>query len=175
MKATLGFLQPAVLASGPAPSSSVSSLVPMRTLDAVTGYRLGGVARRVIDGAKNLVAFVDENRDLARRAGVETIAVELSGILAAGRLHSVLDAAEDASDGRLHISEEGMGYLSRSERLLAEANRSLVRVLGRPIMSEGSHGLGQARPSATAAPVAVLIGLGALGLGILLAVLLSRD
>jgi hypothetical protein len=101
------------------------------TLDPNAGRELFRVCTFVVDGAKELLDFVDGNREVARQAGVETIAIELSGILEGGQLERILDALEHSlSKGRaVQVTLDGLAKLRRAEGLLAEAGSNKSRYL----------------------------------------------
>lgn len=110
--------------------------------------RLLGVARKTWASTEVLIGLVDSDREAARDAGVETIAIELSS--ERERLGDVLDALEDAArHGKsADISNEGLGCLRRAEKLGAEAMSSLQRFAPRSVA--GLSGL--AGPSVPALP-----------------------
>lgn len=91
------------------------------------------VCQAVIDQAKELLAFVDGNRGLAKQAGIETIAIELSGILEGGGLDRILASLEHSAlkDRAAEITLDGLSRLRRAETLLAEANNNISRFTGR--------------------------------------------
>lgn len=91
--------------------------------------KLLGVARHAMNAGYALIEFVDFNRDLARQTGVETIAIELSGMIDGGKLESVADTLHDATlaGQGTKLSEEGLGNLRRAERLLSDAAANLKR------------------------------------------------
>jgi len=101
------------------------------TLDPNAGRELFRVCTFVVDGAKERLDFVDGNREVARQAGVETIAIELSGILEGGQLERILDALEHSlSKGRaVQVTLDGLAKLRRAEGLLAEAGSNKSRYL----------------------------------------------
>jgi hypothetical protein len=108
---------------------------PQLILDAIdylNTKKLLGLSKYVMQGGRALVEFVDYNRSVARQAGIETIAVELSGIIDSGRIQTVYDALHEAafSGKESQLSREGLTYLRRSERLLAEATSNLMRFSG---------------------------------------------
>lgn len=152
---------------------------PQLILDAIdylNTKKLVSLSRYVIQGSRALIDFVDYNRPMARQAGVETIAVELSGIIDSGRIQTVYDSLqESALKGReSKLSREGLTYLRRSERLLAEATSNLVRyagvVPGRSL--NGTFSLKGAESSDF--PTALVIIGAILAIAILLAILLKK-
>lgn len=113
--------------------------------------RLLGVARKTWASTEVLIGLVDSDREAAREAGVETIAIELSS--ERERLGDVLDALEDAAKhGKsTDLSGEGLACLRRAEKLGAEAMSSLQRFAPRSVL--GLSGLsGLSGPSVPALP-----------------------
>lgn len=98
------------------------------TFDEGKAKDLLGVARTALDNAQAVFEFADANRQTARMAGIETIAVEIAALLQGERLERVLDALENsASKGKpVQLSGDGLGLLRRLERLGAEAGRNLA-------------------------------------------------
>lgn len=99
----------------------------LRELDFVHSKRLLGVARHAMNAGYALIEFVDFNREVARQTGIETIAIELSGLVDSGKLESVADTLHDSTmrGNGARLSEEGLGNLRRAERLLADAAANL--------------------------------------------------
>lgn len=99
----------------------------LRTLGRDDSRALLEVAKKVHSGLGVLIDFVDNHRDTARDAGVETVAIELGA--ERKHLESILDTLEEseqaASDAK--ISLEGLDLLRRSEKLLAEASANINR------------------------------------------------
>jgi hypothetical protein len=87
-----------------------------------------GVARTSLDNAQAILEFTDANRQTARQAGIETIAVEIAALLQGERLERVLDALETSASREkpVQLSGDGLGVLRRLERLAAEAGRNLA-------------------------------------------------
>lgn len=83
------------------------------------------VLRRIVSAAEDLVAFVDEHRDLARQAGIESVVIEITVILSWSRLERVVDALEKSAvnERPCQVSLEGLSAVRRLERLVAEATR----------------------------------------------------
>lgn len=150
----------------------------MDAIDYLNTKKLLGLSKYVMQGGRALIDFVDYNRTSARQAGVETIAVELSGIIDSGKIQSVYDSLHEAAfSGRdSKLSREGLTYLRRSERLLAEATSNLVRFSG---ISPGNLGLGRGNFSLGASesagfPTGLLIIGTIIAVIILLAILLRK-
>lgn len=102
---------------------------PSDIIDRDHSRQLLGMARHVIENAKALIEFVTENRWMARQLGIETLIVELSGIDASGKLERVRDALEEtvATGSETRITLEGLSYLKRAEKIVAEASRAIAR------------------------------------------------
>jgi hypothetical protein len=114
-------------ASGELPPSPI-----LEQLDSEKTRTLLHIAKSVREGGRVLVHFLDTHRAVARVAGIESLAVELSGVIDSRRLDSVVDTLEEAaSQGKpADISTEGLFYLKRAEKLLAEANAELMSYTG---------------------------------------------
>lgn len=95
---------------------------PSDVIDRGNSKLLLETARYVIDSSKTLVEFMADNRRLARQMGIDTVIVELSGILASGKLDRVQDALEEtvALGAETKLTIEGLSYLKRAEKLVAE-------------------------------------------------------
>jgi hypothetical protein len=145
-------------------------------IDYLNTKKLLSLSKYVMQGGRALVEFVDYNRTAARTAGVETIAVELSGIIDSGHIQSVYDSLHEAAfSGReSKLSREGLTYLRRSERLLAEATSNLVRFSGAAPggLGRGSYSLSGQEPSVF--PTGLIIIGTIIAVIILLAVLLRK-
>lgn len=101
----------------------------LQDLDFYHSKKLLGVARHAMNAGYALIEFVDTNRDVARQTGVETIAIELSGMIDSGKIESVADALHDSvlSGSGAKLSEDGLANLRRAERLLSDAAANLKR------------------------------------------------
>lgn len=84
---------------------------------------------------KQLVDFMDSNRDAARQAGIESIAIEMNTILEGGRFDRIHGALQEAAlEGvPAEITIEGLDKVHRLERLVAEAGSNLNRFIGAPL------------------------------------------
>lgn len=107
------------------------------------GSELLKISRDVLRRGRSLVDFLDSHRDVARQAGVETLAVEISGVLEGGRLQAVVDTLEESSrrEATAQVSMEGFDAMRRVETLLAEAVRNIDR-FSPAIDTLGASGLG---------------------------------
>lgn len=145
-------------------------------IDYLNTKKLLSLSRYVIQGSRALVDFVDYNRPMARQAGVETIAVELSGIVDSGRIQNVYDTLqESALKGKeSQLSREGLTYLRRSERLLAEATSNLVKFSG-VLPTRKANGAFELKGiESSSFPTALVIIGAVLALVIVLAILLRK-
>ena len=116
---------------GPKESAGLPARKPpvFETFDSGRARELMAAARRTLDGAETLLAFIHENRDLAMHAGIETLGVEVVAITEGDRFGRVIDALEDAAmNGRsAALSLDGLSVLRRLETLLAEAASNIRR------------------------------------------------
>jgi hypothetical protein len=105
---------------------------PLDVIDRGNSKLLLETARYVIDKSKILIEFMTENRLLARQLGLDTVIVELSGIEASGKLESIKDALEEtvASGTETRLTVEGLTYLKRAEKLVAETSLAVTRLTG---------------------------------------------
>lgn len=89
----------------------------------------------VIQSAKVLIGYLGTHRNALRQVGIETVIVELSGIAASGRLEGIKDTLEEAvkSGREAKLTLEGLSYLKRSEKLVAEA------FMGVSMLTENTH------------------------------------
>jgi len=87
------------------------------------------VVQRITSGCQALLEFIHANRDLSRKAGIETIAIELAASLEGEPFERIMDALEEAagSGEELHLTTEGLARLRRMETLLAEASNNINR------------------------------------------------
>lgn len=123
----------------PAPDAGKSFAIRARALPSLQKFDIEAtkgllvICQAVIDQAKELLSFVDGNRILAKQAGIETIAIELSGILEGGGLDRILASLENSAlkDRAAEITLEGLARLRRAETLLAEANNNIAKFTGR--------------------------------------------
>lgn len=112
----------------------------LEKFDLGNSQNLLGVAQRIVSGCRALLDFIHANRDLARQAGIETIAIEITSSLESEGFERVIDALEEsASEGEpVHLSTEGLGRLRRMETLLSEASSNINR------FTYGGHRLAEA-------------------------------
>lgn len=130
------------------------------------------IATSVKKKAEDLGTFVDQNRVIARQAGVEMIAVQITSILEGDRFQRVVEALEDAVYRRVPISltRAGADKVHRLERLISEADASIVQFMtGRRVEpSMGAvqpqayippyvlHGSGNSSDASTWMPVVII-------------------
>lgn len=102
------------------------------------------VATSVKKKAEDLVQFVDQNRPIARQAGIEMLAVQLNSILEGEKFQRVVDALEDSVYRRVPVAltQDGIDKVHRMERLIADADKVIVNYMnGRkiePMMGQSS-------------------------------------
>ena len=91
-----------------------------------------GACEKVVDATAALVEFVDKNRRLARQIGVETIAIQLAGIVDGGRLGEMRAVlAQSVKQGLpLAVSPDVEDRLRRGEALLADASAEIAKETG---------------------------------------------
>lgn len=101
----------------------------LRTFNHAKTLELLDVAQHVLCGARALVEFIDDDRTLARMAGVETIGIEVSAIVGGDQIVRIVDAIEESIriNEPASISLEGLGEMKRLEKLLAEASNNINR------------------------------------------------
>jgi len=99
----------------------------LESFDRSEGRRLFKVAQQIQARSEEIIDFIHTNRPLAVQAGIETIGIEMSGILNSGKMERIFDALDDAAEGRqpLQLTQEGLAALRRLEKLLAEASANI--------------------------------------------------
>lgn len=110
------------------------------------------IATSVKKKAEDLGTFVDQNRQLARQAGVEMLAVQVTSILEGDKFQRVVDSLEDAIYRRIPISltRDGADKVHRLERLISEADSSIVQFMGNGRRIDST--LGQSLPQQNSIP-----------------------
>lgn len=100
-----------------------------------------GVHERSVD----LIKFIDSDRLLAREAGIETIAIELSAILEGDGLRRMIGTLRDAaSRGQSsEITFDGLERLRRAEKLLTDAAASVESFTRLKPLAKSESYLGQ--------------------------------
>jgi hypothetical protein len=118
--------------AGKALAIRAKALPSLQSFDADAARALLVVCQSVIDNSKDLLGFVDGNRTIAKQAGIETIAIELSAIIEAGGLDRIRGSLENSiiKDRPTQITLEGLSRLRRAESLLAEANNNITKYAG---------------------------------------------
>lgn len=100
------------------------------------------IASAVKKKAEDLGTFVDQNRQIARQAGIEMLAVQIGSILEGNKFQRVVDALEDSVYRRIPITltRDGADKVHRMERLIAEADSTIVQHMtgrrGEPAMGQ---------------------------------------
>lgn len=103
------------------------------------------VASSVKNKAEDLIAFANQNRQIARQAGIELLTVQLTSILEGNKFQMVFDALEDAVYRRVPVTltQDGLDKVHRMEKLISEADNVIVQFMtGRKVEPV----LGQAAP-----------------------------
>lgn len=146
------------------------------------------IATSVKKRAEDLVTFVDQNRQIARQAGMEILAVQLNSTLEGERFQRIIDALEDAVYRRVPVSltRDGTDKVHRMERLIADADTAISNFMsGRkidPVMGQvalplmGQHPVIAHAPSSdigTWLPV-VIIGVAGI-VGVIAIIALNRN
>jgi hypothetical protein len=126
----------------------------LTTFDREDSRALLGVAQGVWKGLASVQDLIDSDRSLARRVGIETIAIEL--LAERTRIEGILSALEDAerTQKNAELSFEGLELLRRAEKLLTEASSNISRFTG-PMPESPSMGDAAGFPSH---PNSVLVG-----------------
>ena len=108
---------------------------------------LHGVVRQVFHGSTVLVDFLQADRELARKSGIESLCIEITAILEGGKFDRMVDTLEEAVQKNISVTltKEGLSRVRRLESLLAEADRNIGRfVPSRMLSGKASSGqLGQ--------------------------------
>jgi hypothetical protein len=111
--------------------------------DTVDLYQIAVSVKRK---SEELIKFVDENRAVARSAGIEILAVQVGAILEGDRLQRVMDALEDAVYRRtaVTLTRDGVDKIHRIEKLTADADQVIIGFMnGKKVDPQ----LGQALPT----------------------------
>lgn len=158
-------------AAPPVPPRVPRLFSDMQALDPQGSRLLLDVTKDIIQKANAYIEYVDHNRQEARSAGVETIAIELSSILEGKRLNAVQEAIEDAlgAGSRLMISLDGFAKLRRAEMLISEADQAVARFVETPSSSPPVYlGYPNPAPQALSGPVVQTSALGDLPISLLI-------
>lgn len=133
-------------------SQALPPIPPLEKYDydkTVELYQIGSSVKRK---AQDLVTFINQNRTIARQAGIELLGVQLTSILEGDRFQPVVDALEDAVHRQIPVSltHEGLGKIHEVERLIADADNVIVHFMnGKKI----EPSMGQAASAAPAPTV----------------------
>jgi hypothetical protein len=105
---------------------------PMDSYDLEETLTLHEIVSSIRKRAQILERFLDNNRALARDAGIEMLVVQISSILEGDKFQRVADALDDAAAEKMPISltREGSDKVHRLERLVAEADGIVVNFMG---------------------------------------------
>jgi hypothetical protein len=89
------------------------------------------IATFVKNKAEDLSKFVDENRQIARQAGIEMLVVQITSILEGEKFQRVVDALQDAVYRRVPITltRDGADKVHRLEKLISEADSSVIQFM----------------------------------------------
>ena len=111
----------------PTPAPALRPAVVMETIPLSEASELLKILSMRISQAQDLLSYVDRRRPDARRAGVETIAIELSAVLEGGRLERAYDALEEAIQKQkpANLTRESLDRIRRFELLITDAARNL--------------------------------------------------
>ena len=106
------------------------------------------IATSVKRKAEELVKFVDDNRGLARQAGIEVVAVQVNSILEGEKFQRVIDALEDAVYRGIptNLTREGAEKVHRLEKLVADADTIIISHMNGK-KPAGDYSMGQQQPT----------------------------
>lgn len=134
-------------AETPLPLTSKGTNFPkLSSYDYDETVNLYQIASSVKKKAEDLILFVEQNRSVARQAGIEMLAVQLTSILEGDKFQRVVDSLEDSVYRRIPVSltQEGVDKVHRMERLIADADHVIVNYMnGRKVEPM----MGQSAPS----------------------------
>jgi hypothetical protein len=132
-------------AETPLPLTSKGTTVPkLSSYDYDETVNLYQIATSVKKKAEDLILFVEQNRSVARQAGIEMLAVQLTSILEGEKFQRVVDSLEDSVYRRIPVAltQAGVDKVHRMERLIADADHVIVNYMnGRkvePMMGQSS-------------------------------------
>jgi hypothetical protein len=113
--------------------------------DALDLYQIATSVKRK---AEELVKFVDDNRGLARQAGIEVIAVQVNSILEGEKFQRVVDALEDAvyRGIQTNLTREGAEKVHRLEKLVSDADSIIISYMNGK-KPAGEYTMGQQAPA----------------------------
>lgn len=169
-------LFPGMESSGPkkAWAASPRPEPQLERFDADQTKELALLLRRVTQGCRTLQDFIASDREIARDAGIESIAIEITAICEGSHLERLEDALEDALAHHepISLTTEGLSRIRRLEALLAEASRNVSRFTGSSVALSGAatpQALSEAKSiSAENIMVGYLLALGAIAVTIIL-------
>jgi hypothetical protein len=135
-------------------TSKGTNLPKLSSYDYDETVNLYQIASSVKKKAEDLILFVEQNRSVARQAGIEMLAVQLTSILEGDKFQRVVDSLEDSVYRRIPVSltQEGVDKVHRMERLIADADHVIVNYMnGRKVEPM----MGQTAPPYSAMPFPV--------------------
>lgn len=113
---------------------SAPSLPAMDSYEYEDTVELHTIALSVKRKGEEIISLIDEDRDAARRVGIEVLGVQIRSILEGEKLTRVIDALEDAIYRKVpcSLTREGVDKVHRLERLVSDADSIVVqRMSGR--------------------------------------------
>lgn len=112
-------------------TSKGTTLPKLSSYDYDETVNLYQIASSVKKKAEDLILFVEQNRSVARQAGIEMLAVQLTSILEGDKFQRVVDSLEDSVYRRIPVSltQEGVDKVHRMERLIADADHVIVNYM----------------------------------------------
>jgi hypothetical protein len=140
-------------------TSKGGSLPTLDTYEYDETVNLYQIATSVKKKAEDLIQFVDQNRAVARQAGIELLTVQLTSILEGDKFQRVVDALEDAVYRRVPIAltQDGIDKVHRMERLIADADSFIVNFMNgkkiEPMLGQAPTPSGSTYPSFSPYPV----------------------
>ncbi len=125
---------------GGKPPKKPESIKPPPSLPSMDSYEyeetveLHQIAISVKRRGEEIVSLIDEDRDAARKAGIEVLGLQIRAILEGEKFSRVMDALEDATFRRVavQLTREGIDKVHRLERLVSDADTIVIqRMSGR--------------------------------------------
>jgi hypothetical protein len=114
------------------------------------------IASSVKKKGEDFVAVVEQNPSIARQAGVEMLAVQLTSILESDKFQRVMEALQESvfQNAPLRLTNEGADKISRLEKITADVDHFVISFMnGRKV--EPTMGQAQAALAPTSYPVYV--------------------
>jgi hypothetical protein len=128
MSAILQFPAPEYRSASPAPS--LRPAPSFEAIDVERSRRLLDLIQEELTKAERLLEFVDTHRAEARKAGIESVAIEVCALVEGGKLDAIADTLVESIEKGIdaQVSAAGMDRVRRVERLLAEADLGVARL-----------------------------------------------